>query len=827
MEQPIKLLRTLYITDILNYNIHLGTNAKKTNSKMRPFIMGKYHEYAIINIFKTYVHLFRIKLFLIKIIITTGNSNVLFISTDRLLAPVIEKLANMSTSSYINDVCKGGILTNFKFVSKRKKKKSASWKSRSIESKNIMTVASEIPELLQTKDKTRSTTDSQFPLLDQRSKEGNTQKLDYSFLPSQKRFHGITSPNTERPGGKSDEKSRQKKISLLRNKKKPKYASALSIAISSSHQKSGEDTVQKNEEKILNSSLSIRSTENVEKLEQNNNDGKEIKWKDNFPSNTEILEPANSFMLPSIKRKIILNKLYKISLAEDLNYSLPSFHISYGTDSALSPKKKEHLEQDGVSNNLQYLNRLRLLEKKKKIIICRPRQNEKNLETKSRSPAASLENSSNVSDSNEILNLKGKEYSKQTEKDPLTGNIVKPKIKRKVVLKKFYISESNQNQIKIIRVPEVILDNEQRFSKEEEQKSAFLDKQEKTPQYLLKVIGKTIYKIYRPKKIKTPFSNFNKSTNISSTNRLNIPNKKNTCRKPLIKRISSLSLSQIFKRTKEKRSNSKLKVFIKDIYKMYYLEPMKIKIYDGLFFDIDKQAEIKMFDVNKFENKNFRLSSVLPNPLFDSLHSDSNQNDEKTIENKNAKEQKKNGTGMNNNISDLTILEKNHVTSTNEDSLLKNPNVSRPKKKIPKREFYSFLDTDIQKFFYPDISPLTIEQYEKERKHELQTKKIFNKIYKINCQFEEKKYEYIKTGLLNFPQIVIIVGQQKEMKIIKECQKLNILTISISDSDGDPSLTNLFIPGNDDHPISVEYMLKHLAEAIDIGKIILNNLSTP
>ena len=139
MEEPlkqIKLMRTLYIKDILNYNIHLGTHAKKTTAKMRPFIMGKYYDHAIINIFKTYVHLLKIKLFLTKIIINTGNSNILFISTDKLIAPVIELLANMSMSSYINDVCKGGILTNFKFVSKRRKKKTASWQPRFAESKN-------------------------------------------------------------------------------------------------------------------------------------------------------------------------------------------------------------------------------------------------------------------------------------------------------------------------------------------------------------------------------------------------------------------------------------------------------------------------------------------------------------------------------------------------------------------------------------------------------------------------------------------------------------------------------------------------------------------
>uniref|UniRef100_UPI003001421D ribosomal protein S2 n=1 Tax=Cephaleuros lagerheimii TaxID=2738443 RepID=UPI003001421D len=50
--------------------------------------------------------------------------------------------------------------------------------------------------------------------------------------------------------------------------------------------------------------------------------------------------------------------------------------------------------------------------------------------------------------------------------------------------------------------------------------------------------------------------------------------------------------------------------------------------------------------------------------------------------------------------------------------------------------------------------------------------------------------------LLTLPDIVIIVGQQKELKAFHE--KLMIPTITILDSDGDPEKTSLFIPANDD-----------------------------
>lgn len=82
---------------------------------------------------------------------------------------------------------------------------------------------------------------------------------------------------------------------------------------------------------------------------------------------------------------------------------------------------------------------------------------------------------------------------------------------------------------------------------------------------------------------------------------------------------------------------------------------------------------------------------------------------------------------------------------------------------------------------------------------------------------------YTGVELTTLPDIVIIVGQAKEMKAINECKKLNIPTISILDSDGDPSLTNLFIPANDDSSSSVECILKHLGKAVLLGKYLYYN----
>nr|YP_009306400.1 ribosomal protein S2 [Caulerpa cliftonii]AOP19304.1 ribosomal protein S2 [Caulerpa cliftonii] len=68
------------------------------------------------------------------------------------------------------------------------------------------------------------------------------------------------------------------------------------------------------------------------------------------------------------------------------------------------------------------------------------------------------------------------------------------------------------------------------------------------------------------------------------------------------------------------------------------------------------------------------------------------------------------------------------------------------------------------------------------------------------------------------PDLVIIVGQQKEINAVRECQKLKIPNITILDTNCDPSLTDLLIPANDDSLSSVNYILTKLAIAIQEGQ---------
>ena len=68
------------------------------------------------------------------------------------------------------------------------------------------------------------------------------------------------------------------------------------------------------------------------------------------------------------------------------------------------------------------------------------------------------------------------------------------------------------------------------------------------------------------------------------------------------------------------------------------------------------------------------------------------------------------------------------------------------------------------------------------------------------------------------PDIVILIGQQREMNAVLECNKLGIRTITLLDTNCNPALADLFIPANDDSIRSVELILDEFTEAILKGK---------
>ena len=68
------------------------------------------------------------------------------------------------------------------------------------------------------------------------------------------------------------------------------------------------------------------------------------------------------------------------------------------------------------------------------------------------------------------------------------------------------------------------------------------------------------------------------------------------------------------------------------------------------------------------------------------------------------------------------------------------------------------------------------------------------------------------------PDIILIVDQKCEITAIKEAISLNIPIISILDTNCDPDLATIPIPGNDDAIRSIKYIVQKLADSIALGK---------
>ncbi len=68
------------------------------------------------------------------------------------------------------------------------------------------------------------------------------------------------------------------------------------------------------------------------------------------------------------------------------------------------------------------------------------------------------------------------------------------------------------------------------------------------------------------------------------------------------------------------------------------------------------------------------------------------------------------------------------------------------------------------------------------------------------------------------PECLVIVDPKKEKNAVSEARKLGVATVALIDTDCDPDLVDLPIPGNDDSMRSIELIIKMLADAILAGK---------
>ena len=105
---------------------------------------------------------------------------------------------------------------------------------------------------------------------------------------------------------------------------------------------------------------------------------------------------------------------------------------------------------------------------------------------------------------------------------------------------------------------------------------------------------------------------------------------------------------------------------------------------------------------------------------------------------------------------------------------------------------------------------------------------IFNLLPKKEAGLRRKELEKLRKHLdgvkemETIPDVVIIVDQKREITAIRECRKLNIPIVSILDTNCDPDLVDIPIPGNDDAVRSIKLILKSLTDSINLGKSRIN-----
>ena len=105
---------------------------------------------------------------------------------------------------------------------------------------------------------------------------------------------------------------------------------------------------------------------------------------------------------------------------------------------------------------------------------------------------------------------------------------------------------------------------------------------------------------------------------------------------------------------------------------------------------------------------------------------------------------------------------------------------------------------------------------------------VFDLLPKKEASLRLKELEKLRKHLngikdmARLPDVAIIVDQKREMTAVRECRKLGIPIISILDTNCDPDLVDIPIPGNDDAVRSIKLILQSLADNINLGKSSIN-----
>ena len=109
-----------------------------------------------------------------------------------------------------------------------------------------------------------------------------------------------------------------------------------------------------------------------------------------------------------------------------------------------------------------------------------------------------------------------------------------------------------------------------------------------------------------------------------------------------------------------------------------------------------------------------------------------------------------------------------------------------------------------------------LEQQEADHTFDLLTKKEAT-LRRKELKKLRRHLDGIKS-MKSLPDIAIVIDQKREMTAIRECRKLGIPVVSILDTNCDPDLVDIPIPGNDDAVRSIKLILNSLTDSILRGK---------
>jgi small subunit ribosomal protein S2 len=92
---------------------------------------------------------------------------------------------------------------------------------------------------------------------------------------------------------------------------------------------------------------------------------------------------------------------------------------------------------------------------------------------------------------------------------------------------------------------------------------------------------------------------------------------------------------------------------------------------------------------------------------------------------------------------------------------------------------------------------------------------------KATIEREKKKITRNLDGIRNMsrlPGAMVILDVRREHIAVKEARKLGIPTVCLVDTDSDPEVADIVIPGNDDAMRAIELIVTQVADAIEEGK---------